>query len=120
TSGRSNARRLPLPSASNGTIGLNGLPDCKFTIGEIAHPLTSRSAKACCALNGSEYTPLTTKRRRASKSDSARSNRRFLKFCASGFELPTELVSMDFDNVYEALNVNRLATLRFTLTHMPL
>src|ERR1035437_7784484 len=73
--GRLNASRLPLLSVTL-IIGLKGLPDCRFTIGDMVQPCTSRLANAPLALKGRTYVPLSTKRCRASKSESARSAER--------------------------------------------
>src|SRR5215475_1412052 len=51
TLGRSKVSRLF--GSAIGMIGLNGLPDCKFTIGEMLQPDTKRRVRALCShLNG--------------------------------------------------------------------
>src|SRR5215510_2430350 len=99
-------------------MGLNGFPDCRFTIGEALQPLTSRLRAPASALNGRRYVPLSTNRCVASKSERARSTAKFRKFWTSGFELPTEFVSIDLENVYDEENVRPFANLRSTLSHM--
>src|SRR5216684_4309155 len=106
--------------ADSGTIGLNGLPDCKFTIGAMLHPSTSRFKKPLLAENGSRYTPLIAKRRRASKSETARSAAMLRKSWICGLELPTELLSIDFENVKDPDTVKPLDNLLLAESHSPL
>src|SRR5262249_22987371 len=102
----------PGPSvAVRGTIGLNGLPVCRLTMGATLHPSTRRFHAPFWAENGSTYTPLNTNRRRASKSESARSAAMFRKSWICGllaFTAPTELLSIDFDTVKEPERVRPL------------
>src|SRR5712691_4097287 len=109
--------------AVSGTIGLNGFPDCRLTIGATLQRSTSRLHTPLSAENGSRYTPLITKRRRASKSESARSAAKLWKSWICGLfgpTLPTELLSIDFETVNDPESVSPLASRLLADSHMPL
>src|SRR2546423_2149222 len=91
---------------------VTGLPLCDCTIAESCQP-----PSALFFLNGNSYSPLKTKRWRASKSERPRSPRTLLLSCrVTPCEL-CEFSSIDFEKVYEALNCRPRDSRLLAVTH---